>query len=122
MGNKAAIVGVVLLLAIAGLWFVSIHLHKATLQPAAPVSPQATSTPGSVSGSIEYLNGNEFTLTLSSGDTANIVVTATTTIWIFKGAIESTTTPDQLNIGQHVDVVGTTTEDGSITASTIRVR
>lgn len=73
-------------------------------------------------GSIEVLNGTDFTMTLSNGDTKDIDVTATTTIqnYTATSSTPTTITEDQLSVGEQVQVVGTPNSDGSINARFVR--
>jgi hypothetical protein len=76
---------------------------------------------GFVMGSIEVLNDNGFTVTLSDGTTKDINLTATTTLLNYATASSTpaTITPDQLSVGEQVFVIGTPAADGSITATRV---
>jgi hypothetical protein len=77
---------------------------------------------GFAMGSIEALNDNGFTLTLSDGTTKNVVLLATTTIQNFATASSTPTviTADQLSVGEQVLAMGPVNADGSINARVVR--
>jgi hypothetical protein len=77
---------------------------------------------GFVTGSIEVLNDNGFTVTLADGTTKDVDLTATTTIQNFTSASSTPTTitSDQLSVGEQVQVIGSVGEDGSINARFVR--
>jgi hypothetical protein len=94
-----------------------------------PAGNTGTTTPrqfgvrgGFVTGSIEVLNDNGFTLTLSDGTTKDIDLTATTTIQNFTStsSTPTTITSDQLSVGEQVQVIGSPEDDGSINARFVR--
>ena len=114
---------VLLILVLVSVWIAAAHKYSPTHTVAAVTQQTtATSTPGSVQGSIEVLNGNGFTLTMVNGDTQDVIITATTTILQSVGNKISTTTSDQLNVGQQVEVQGSPDPDGSVTASKVLVQ
>ncbi len=73
---------------------------------------------GFVTGSIEVLSDNGFTLTLQNGTTENVTTTATTTIENFVTASSTPTmiTFNQLSVGEQVEVIGVPQADASIAA------
>lgn len=77
---------------------------------------------GFVTGSIEVLNGDGFTLALQDGTTKDVNLSATTTIQNYATASSTPTaiTADQLSVGEQVSVIGTPDEDGSISARMVR--
>ena len=77
---------------------------------------------GFVSGSIEVLNDNGFTVTLLDGTTKVVDLTATTTLQNYTSATAAPTTitSDQLSVGEQVSVIGAPNADGSVTARTVR--
>ena len=76
---------------------------------------------GFATGSIEVLNDNGFTITLSGGTTKVVVLSATTTLQNYASASSTPTaiTADQLSVGEQVFVIGSSNADGSITASRV---
>jgi hypothetical protein len=77
---------------------------------------------GFATGSIETLNNNGFTLSLSDGSTKDVTLTATSTIQNYASASSTPTkiTSDQLSVGEQVSVIGTPNTDGSIDARMAR--
>ena len=77
---------------------------------------------GFVTGSIEVLNDDGFTLTLQDGTTKDVVLTATSTIqnYTVASSTPTTITSDQLSVGEQVSVLGSPNSDGSIAASIVR--
>jgi hypothetical protein len=77
---------------------------------------------GFATGSIEVLNDNGFTLTLSDGTTEVVDITATTTLQNYATASSTPTTitKDQLSVGEQVSVIGIPQADGSIAAREVR--
>jgi hypothetical protein len=142
--NKTAIIAgiiIVVLILIAGAWYAysnpaiaaELGLRPAPSMMASSTMPgmnMGSTTPGRygdmrgsfVTGSIEVLNDNGFTLTLQNGNTENVILSATTTINDFTSATAkpTTITADQLSVGEQVQVIGATNSDGSISARAIR--
>lgn len=111
----ASVVLVVIVAAAA--WFVF-------LRPHAPRSePQGGYRNGGITGSIEVLNDDGFTLTLADATTKDVNLSATTTIQDYTDASStpSTITADQLAVGEQVSVIGAPNADGSIDAREVRV-
>jgi hypothetical protein len=126
------IIGIIIALVIigGGIWFAVTNPAVAAelgLHHGGPTTGMASTTPtgrrggmrgGFTTGSIEVLNDNGFTLSLTDGTTKNIVLTATSTLQNYASASSTPTTitSDQLSVGEMVQVIGATNADGSITA------
>jgi hypothetical protein len=120
-----AIVVVVIVLAGAG-WYVysnpalavKLGLRHAPAQTPSSPNSQFGDRGGFATGTIEVLNDNGFTLTLSNGDTKTIDISATTTLQNYATASSTPTTitSDQLMVGEQVFVIGEPQADGSIDA------
>jgi hypothetical protein len=133
--KRDAIIGIVAVIAILSIAVIAL-LHSRfasgldlskTDTNSTPISSSSSQrSPGTragfVTGSIETLNDNGFTLTLPDGTTKDIQLSATTTIQDYTGASSTPTTitSDQLSVGEQVSVVGTSNDDGSVSARMVR--
>ena len=96
-------------------------LKHAPAQSTTPNRGFGANRGGLVMGSIEVLNGNDFTVTLSDGTTKDVDITATTTLenYATASSTPTTITPAQLSVGEQVFVIGSPNSDGSINASRV---
>ena len=98
--------------------------HDATQDGMASTTPNqrfGANSGGFAIGSIETLNGNDFTITLSDSTTKDIDLSATTTLENYTSASTTPTmiTVNQLSVGEQVFVTGSPNADGSISATRV---
>ncbi len=133
--KPSVIVGIVAIIIILGIAVVALLRPNFVSGLGLPKTPEnrtpvSTTSPqrfeetreGFVTGSIEVLNDDGFTLTLQDGTTKDIQLSATTTIQYYENASSTPTsiTSDQLSVGEQVSVIGSPNDDGSITARIVR--
>ncbi|MDR3547779.1 MAG: hypothetical protein P4M11_05865 [Candidatus Pacebacteria bacterium] len=122
----SVIIGIVAIIVIvaAGAWYVHANSQRQAGTMMASSTPNlrfGVTHGGSITGSIEVLDDNGFTITLSDGTTKDIDMTATTTLENYASASSTPTsiTLDNLSVGEQVYVIGLTDSDGSISATRV---